>query len=137
MGESLLFFTFIAGVLGAVINFGVVYNSARIALSERGRELASLRVLGFTRGEVSSILLGELGLLVAVSIPLGFAAGWGLCWIMAIGFESDLFRVPVTLLPATYAFAAVTMAASTVLSALMVRRRINRLDLIGVLKTRE
>jgi putative ABC transport system permease protein len=137
MGESLLFFTFIAGLLGAVINFGVVYNSARIALSERGRELASLRVLGFTKGEVSRILLGELGLLVSVSIPLGFAAGWGLCWVMAIGFESDLFRVPVTLLRATYAFAAVTMAVSTVLSALIVRRRIDRLDLIGVLKTRE
>jgi putative ABC transport system permease protein len=137
MGESLLFFTFIAGLLGAVINFGVVYNSARIALSERGRELASLRVLGFTRAEVSRILLGELGLLVSLSIPLGFAAGWSLCWVMAIGFESDLFRVPVTLLPATYAFAAVTMAVSTVLSALIVRRRIDRLDLIGVLKTRE
>jgi len=94
-------------------------------------------VLGFTRGEVSRILLGELGLLVAISIPLGFAAGLGLCWVMSTGFESDLFRVPVTLLPATYAFAAVTMAASTVLSALAVRRRINRLDLIGVLKTRE
>ena len=137
MGESLLFFTFIAGVLGAVINFGVVYNSARIALSERGRELASLRVLGFTEGEVSRILFGELGLLVVVSVPFGFAAGWALSWVMAVGFESDLFRVPVTLRPATYAFAAVTMAASTLLSALIVRRRIHRLDLIGVLKTRE
>ena len=137
MGNSLLFFTFIAGLLGAVINFGVVYNSARIALSERGRELASLRVLGFTQGEVSRILLGELGLTVAVSIPLGFAAGWGLSWIMATGFESDLFRVPVTLRMATYAFAAATMLASTAVSAGIVRRRIARLDLIGVLKTRE
>lgn len=137
MGESLLFFTFIAGVLGAVINFGVVYNSARIALSERGRELASLRVLGFTQGEVSRILFGEIGLLVAVSIPLGFVAGWALSWVMATGFESDLFRVPVTLRPATYAFAAVAMVASTLLSALIVRRRIRGLDLIGVLKTRE
>ncbi len=137
MGESLLAFTFIAGLLGAVINFGVVYNSARIALSERGRELASLRVLGFTEGEVSRILLGELGLLVALSIPLGFVAGWLLCQIMASGFESDLFRVPVSLRTATFAFAAVTMILSTVLSALIVRRRIGRLDLVGVLKTRE
>lgn len=137
MGNSMLFFTFIAGLLGAVINFGVVYNSARIALSERGRELASLRVLGFTQGEVSRILLGELGLMVAVSIPLGFAAGWGLSWVMASGFESDLFRVPVTLRTATYAFAAATMLASTVVSAGIVRRRIAHLDLIGVLKTRE
>ncbi|MGA9335280.1 MAG: ABC transporter permease, partial [Rudaea sp.] len=137
MGESLLFFTFIAGTLGAVINFGVVYNSARVALSERGRELASLRVLGFTQGEVSRILFGELGLLVAISIPIGFAAGWGLSWVMASGFESDLFRIPVTLRRATFAFAAVTMVVSTLLSALLVRRRLRRLDLIGVLKTRE
>lgn len=137
MGESILVFAFIALLLGGVINFGVVYNSARIALSERGRELASLRVLGFTEGEASRIMLGELSLLVTVSIPLGFGAGWVLCWIMARGFASDLFRVPVVLQPATFAFAAVTMALSTLISALIVRRRIRRLDLVGVLKTRE
>ncbi|HMM67660.1 MAG TPA: FtsX-like permease family protein [Dokdonella sp.] len=137
MGESLLVFTFISMLLGGVINFGVVYNSARIALSERGRELASLRVLGFTRGEIGHILLGELFTLVAVSIPLGCAAGWALCWIMARNLQSDLFRVPLVLLPSTFAFAILTMAGSTLISAMIVRRRIARLDLVAVLKTRE
>jgi putative ABC transport system permease protein len=137
MGESLLVFTFISMLLGGVINFGVVYNSARIALSERGRELASLRVLGFTRGEIGHILLGELFTLVAASIPLGCAAGWVLCWIMAQGLQSDLFRVPLVLLPSTFAFAILTMAGSTLISAVIIRRRIGRLDLVAVLKTRE
>ncbi|MDW2982532.1 ABC transporter permease, partial [Rhodanobacter sp. KK11] len=103
MGESLLVFTWVAALLGGVINFGLVYNAARISLSERGRELASLRVLGMTTGEVSALLLGQLGLLVAISLPLGFAAGWGLCWVMVQGFQSELFRIPIRLTTATYA----------------------------------
>lgn len=137
MGESLLVFTLVAALLGAVINFGVVYNAARISLSERGRELASLRVLGMTRGEVGTLLLGQLGLLVAVSLPFGLAAGWLLCWLMALGFQSELFRVPVQLTTATYAFAALTVLGASAVSALLVYRRIARLDLVAVLKTRE
>ena len=130
-------FTYIAVLMGAIINFGVVYNSARIALAERGRELASLRVLGFTQGEVSTILLGELALLVGVSIPLSFAVGYGLSWYMASNLASDLYRVPVHIPPSAYAFAAITTVVSAMVSALAVRQRIHRLDLIAVLKTRE
>ena len=130
-------FMWISIVMGAIINFGVVYNSARIALAERGRELASLRVLGFTQGEVSYILLGELALLVLVSIPLSFAVGYGLSWYLANNLQSDLYRVPMHIAPSAYAFAALTTVISALLSALAVRERIYRLDLIGVLKTRE
>ena len=137
MGESLLVFTWVAALLGGVINFGLVYNAARISLSERGRELASLRVLGMTEGEVSTLLLGQLGLLVVASLPLGFAAGWGLCWLMAQGFQSELFRIPVQLTTATYAFAGIMVLGASMVSAWLVRRRIARLDLIAVLKTRE
>jgi putative ABC transport system permease protein len=137
LAESILVFTFMAMLLGGVINFGVVYNSARVALSERGRELASLRVLGFTRGEVSYILLGELALLVTASLPLGAVLGYLLCGIFAQAADSDLFRIPVHISLRTFAFAFITMVASTVLSALLVRHRIERLDLIEVLKTRE
>lgn len=137
IGESMLTFTFVALVLGIVINFGVVYNAARVALSERGRELASLRVLGFTRGEVAYILLGELGLLIAVAIPLGFLAGNALVWFMGSQMTSDLFRIPIVVSSATYALAAVAMVVSALLSAVIVRRRIARFDLIEVLKTRE
>jgi putative ABC transport system permease protein len=137
LAESMLVFTFVALMLGGVINFGVVYNSARIALSERGRELASLRVLGFTRGEVSYILLGELAILVLLSIPLGLAAGYMLCWLFAVSLDSDLYRIPVHISGSTFVFAVVTTAVSAALSALLVRRRVQHLDLVEVLKTRE
>jgi putative ABC transport system permease protein len=137
LAESILVFTFVALMLGAVINFGVVYNSARIALSERGRELASLRVLGFTRGEVSYILLGELAILVLLSIPLGLAAGYLLCWFFAVSLDSDLYRIPVHISTSTFVFAVVTTVLSAAASALLVRRRVERLDLVEVLKTRE
>ena len=137
MAETLLIITSINTLLAATIAFGVVYNSARISLSERSRELASLRVLGFTRAEISYILLGELGVLTLAAIPLGFLIGRGLCAYIAASIESDLYRIPLILEPSTYAFAAVVVLASAVVSGLIVRRKLDRLDLVAVLKTRE
>ena len=130
-------FTWIAVLMGTVVNFGVVYNSARIALAERARELASLRILGFTQGEVSYILLGEQALLVLLSIPLGFVAGNGLALFFANGMRSDFYRIPVALPPSAYAFSALVTILSAIVSGLAVYWRIRQLDLIGVLKTRE
>jgi putative ABC transport system permease protein len=135
--EALLFFTFVATLLAATIAFGVVYNSARIALSERSRELASLRVLGYTRTEISFIFLGELGLLTLTAIPIGFFIGRGMSAYLAKAIESDLFRVPVLVEPATYSLAATVVVASACLSGLIVRHRLDHLDLVGVLKTKE
>jgi putative ABC transport system permease protein len=137
MDESLLFYTFVAMIFSVIIAFGVVYNSARIALTERSRELASLRVLGFTRGEISYILLGELALLTLVALPLGLYAGRLLCWLIAYNLQNDLYRIPLILHPDTYAFAAAVVIAAAVVSGLVVRERLDRLDLIGVLKTKE
>ncbi|HJV28829.1 MAG TPA: FtsX-like permease family protein [Aromatoleum sp.] len=137
MDETMLFFTYVATAFAVVIAFGVIYNSARIALTERSRELASLRVLGFTRAEIAYILLGELGLLTLVAIPLGLWLGEGMCYYIARTLQSDLFRVPVVLEPRTYAFAVTVVLVSSVLSGLAVRRRLDRLDLIAVLKTPE
>ncbi len=137
LGEFVLFFNMVATLLAATIAFGVVYNSARIALSERGRELASLRVLGFTRGEIAYILLGELGLLTLLAIPLGFLIGTGLCGILVIVFESDLYRLPLVLEPSNYALAAGVVVVSALVSGALIWRRLGRLDLIAVLKTRE
>jgi len=108
-----------------------------VALSEQGRELASLRVLGFTRGEIAYILLGELALLVLASIPLGFLVGWGLSFYFISTIHQELFRVPLILEPDTFALAASIVLASALVSALIVRRRLDRLDLIAVLKTKE
>jgi putative ABC transport system permease protein len=137
MGETILIFTFINTLLAGIIAFGVVYNSARIALSEQGRELASLRVLGFTRGEISYILLGELTALTCAAIPLGFLIGHGMCAYIAESLKTDLFRVPLILEANTYAFAATVVIVSSCISGLIVRRRLDHLDLIAVLKTKE
>ena len=137
MQETMLFFTYVATVFAVIIAFGVIYNSARIALTERGRELASLRVLGFTRGEIAYILLGELGILTLFAIPLGLWLGEWMCYYIAHTMQNDLFRVPVVLVPQTYAFAAAVVLVSAILSGLAVRRRLDQLDLIAVLKTAE
>jgi len=135
--KGMLFFTFIATLMACSIAFGVVYNSARIALSERSRELSSLRVLGYTRGEISYILLGELGLITLIAIPLGFFIGYWLCAYIAQALASDLFRVPLVIEPKTYSLAAAVVLASALVSGLIVRHKLDHLDLVEVLKTRE
>ncbi len=120
-----------------VIAFGVVYNSARIALSERSRELATLRVVGMTRAEISFILLGELAVLTAIAIPLGLLLGYGLVVLVSSTLDTELYRIPVVVSPPTYAFAAAVVIIAAFLSGLVVRRRLDHLDLVAVLKTRE
>jgi len=137
LAETILFFTFITTLLGASISFGVVYNSMRIALSERNRELASLRVLGFERGEVAYILLGELALLTLLAIPLGMLIGYGLCAYLAFRFDTDLYRIPLVLGMNVYAFAALVVIVSSIVSAIMIWRNLARLDMVAVLKSKE
>ena len=124
-------------VLAVIITFGVVYNSARIQLSERARELASLRVFGFTRAEVSSVIIIELAVVVGLAQPLGWLLGYLFSWSVVKGFESDLFRIPFVINVSTFAFSSLVVVVVGAASALVVRRRIDRLDLVSVLKTRE
>ncbi len=120
-----------------VIAFGVIYNGARIALSERGRDLASLRVLGFSNGEVGAMLLGEQAFLTIASIPIGFAGGWALSIWIARLFDSEAYRLPVVISGRTYAISFFVIALAAVFTAALVQRRIRKLDLVEVLKTRE
>ena len=135
-----LLITTMAGIytgLAAVIAFGVIYNGARISLSERARELASLRVLGFTSVEVLWILLIELALLTLVAQPPGWIMGYGLAWIMKTQLAGELMRVRAVVAPSTYVLASAIAIIAAVMSALIVRRRVNQLDLVSVLKTRD
>ncbi len=124
-------------LFATVIAVGVVYNNARIALAERTWELASLRVLGFTRAEVSGLLLGEMALGIAVALPLGMALGYGLVNLVVDLLKSDQFSFPVVIRPPTYAWAGIAVLLSAMASALVVRRRIDKLDMVAALKTRE
>jgi putative ABC transport system permease protein len=124
-------------LFAGVIAFGVVYNAARISLSERSRELASLRVLGFTRAEISLILLGELAVILLVAVPAGLLLGYGLAALVVLAFQTELFSFPLVVSARTFAFAAATTIAAALVSGLVVRRLLDRLDLVAVLKTRE
>jgi putative ABC transport system permease protein len=137
LGETMSVMIFFNVMFASVIAFGVVYNAARIALSERSRDLATLRVLGFTRAEISSILLGELAAVTAVAIPVGFGIGYLFAAWLVTAFDTELYRFPLVIRPRTYAYSAIAVAVAAAISALSVRYRLDRLDLVAVLKTRE
>ncbi|MGM0506552.1 MAG: ABC transporter permease [Bacteroidota bacterium] len=130
-----LIMAFIVSLFAGATAFSVVYNNARISLSERSRDLASLRVLGFTRAEIAFILLGELWILVLIAIPVGMVLGSGLTAFIIWSLQTEMYRIPLNITSTTYALGALTVLLSTVLSAWVIRRKLNRLDLIGVLKT--
>lgn len=137
IAETMLIMVFFYLAFACTMAFGMVYNNLRIALSERGRELATLRVLGFRRGEIAYMLFGEAALLVVLGLPLGCLLGWGLAMVMAASFETELFRVPVVIESSTYATAMLIALAAMLPSVVLIQRRLARLDLIAVLKTRE
>jgi putative ABC transport system permease protein len=128
--------TILIGFAGALA-VATAYNAARIALSERARELASLRVLGFTRGEISLMLLGEQGIITLAGIAAGFAMGYGFCSVLSGLYQWELFRIPLIVSRQTYAFAVVVIVGAAAASGLLIKRRLDRLDLVAVLKTRE
>jgi putative ABC transport system permease protein len=137
IAENLLRMRLFNVIFAAVISFGVVYNAARVALTERGRELATLRVLGFTRAEVARLLLGEMGLMTALAVPVGCVLGRAFAEVAAVAWSTETHRIPATVAPHTYLLAAVTVVLAAAVSGLAVRRQVNRLDLVAVLKERE
>ena len=137
ISENILIMTTVYTTLGVLITVGVAYNGARIQLSERARELASLRILGFTRGEVGYVLMGESMLLALIAQPLGWWLGWLIAKAMTESFTSDLYAIPLVLKPATFSSASLVVLTAAFVSVLLVRRRLDRLNLIAVMKTRE
>jgi putative ABC transport system permease protein len=137
IAETLLVFAFFNSLLAGSIAFGTVYNSSRIALSERERELASLRVLGYTRAEVSYILLGEIAVFTLLAVPVGWALGRALVEVLSRQLQSELYRIPPIVEPSTYAFSASVVLVATFVSGIVIARKIYGLDLIASLKMRE
>ena len=123
--------------LASLIAFGVAYNAARIALSERSRALASLRVLGFTREEVTYILLGELGILTLASLPVGCLLGYSMALAMSPMLTTDLYNFPFVIEPSTYGWSIIVVCVSATICGLITRQRVFGLELVSALKTRE
>ncbi len=137
VGENMMLMKRINLLFACVIAVGVVYNSARISLSERSRELATLRVIGFTKGEISAILLGELAIITVLAIPLGLWFGYLLAGMLVSVLDLEMFRFPLVVERTTFGMAAAIVMLSSLVSGLIVRRRLDQLDLIAVLKSRE
>ncbi|MGH1415245.1 MAG: FtsX-like permease family protein [Pelagimonas sp.] len=137
LSSNILVMTTVYAILGTIITVGVAYNATRVQLSERARELASLRILGFSKGEVAYILAGEVLLLALIAQPVGWWIGGGIARLMTDGFSSDLYSMPLVLSGATYAKASLIVLGAAVISVALVARRLTRLDLISVMKTRE
>ncbi|MGP6088577.1 ABC transporter permease [Antarctobacter jejuensis] len=137
LNQNILVVTSVYAALGAIITIGVAYNATRVQLSERARELACLRILGFTKGEVAYILAGEVLVLALIAQPVGWWIGAMVAELMTSGFSSDLYSIPLVLEPATFAQASLVVLGAAVFSVAVVARRLNRLDLIAVMKTRE
>ncbi len=137
MDESMGLMIFFNVLFAGIIAFGVVYNAARISLSERSHELASLRVIGLTRAEISFILLGELAVVTLVAVPVGLVLGYGLAGLVVAAYDTEVYRFPLVVSARTYGFSALTVLLAAVFSGLVVRRRLDHLDLVEVLKTRE
>ncbi len=128
---------YVMAAIAAVITFGIVYNSARIAFAERARDLASLRVIGFTRGEAAFVLLGELAAITILALPLGALIGYFFAQAIAEGFSTDLYQIPATFSPESYGVAALAVLVAAFVSGWLVKRDIDRIDLVSALKTRE
>jgi putative ABC transport system permease protein len=137
VAENILIMRTFNVIFACIIAVGVVYNTARISLAERSRELATLRVIGFTRAEISGILLGELAVLTLAAIPVGLVIGYTLAGLACAALSTELFRIPLVVYPSTFAFAAVVVLAAAVVSGLIVRRKLDHLDLVAVLKSKE
>jgi putative ABC transport system permease protein len=137
VAESFSVFNTVLVLFACAIAAAMVYNAARIALSERGRELASLRVLGFTRREIAVLLLGEQALLTVLALPVGFAIGYEMCQLIGRAYQRELFAIPLIVTGHAYLFALTVVLVSAIGSGWLVRRRLDRLDLVAVLKTRE
>ena len=124
-------------VLAVIVAFGVVYNSSRIALSERSRELATLRVVGFNLNEVRGVLIGELSILVLGAIPVGLLLGRGLALLIMSSFSTETVRLPIVIQSSTYSVAVIVVLSAAILSFTLVSRMLGKLDLVGVLKARD
>jgi putative ABC transport system permease protein len=124
-------------VFATVVAFGVVYNNARISLAERARELATLRVIGFSRQEVGAVLVTELVILALIAVPLGLLLGTGFATAILHEVNTETVRLPLVLTANNYAFAVLVVTIASALSALVVLRKLNHLNLIGVLKAPE
>jgi putative ABC transport system permease protein len=137
IAENLRPMRVIYAAFASVIALGVIYNCALITLAERSRDLATMRVMGLTRGEVSTVLLGELAIITLAALPLGLPIGYGMSYLATLALDTETHRFPLVVQRATFAYAVAVILLAALVSSVVVRRMVDRLDLIAVLKVKE
>ena len=128
---------YVMAAIAGIITFGIVYNSARIAFAERSRDLASLKVIGFTKGETAFILLAELAIITLIALPIGSIFGYFLTFSISRGFSTDLYQIPAIFSPQSFGNAAIAVLVAAVISGWLVKRDIDNIDMVSALKIRE
>ena len=128
---------YVMGLVAFIITFGIVYNAARVAQAERARDLASLRVIGFHRGETAFVLLGELAVVTLLALPVGSLMGHYMSYAVAEGFSTELYQIPSLFLPESHGYSALVVIAAALFSGWLVKRDLDRADITAALKTRE
>lgn len=128
---------YVMALAAAIITFGVIYNSARISFAENARDLASLRVMGFTKGEAAFVLLGEMAVVVFIALPLGAVMGYFLSFAISEGFSTDIYQIPNVFSPQGYGAAALVVLVAALASGWIVKRDVDRIDLVSALKVKE
>jgi putative ABC transport system permease protein len=137
IAENTYFMRVMNAVFASIISFGVIYNCALITLAERSRDLATLRIMGFHRREVSYILLGELAIITLLAIPIGLPIGYGFAYVSTLALDTETHRFPLVVSRATFAYSTCVILAAAFVSSLYVRRKLDKLDLIAVMKVKE
>ncbi len=137
IAENTWYMRVMNAMFAAIISFGVIYNCALIILAEQSRDLATLRIMGFYRHEVSRILLGELAIITLLAIPIGLPIGYGFACLATLALDTETHRFPLVVNRSTYAWSICVILATAIASSLYVRRKLNGLDLIAVMKVKE
>ncbi|MDL1873487.1 ABC transporter permease [Deltaproteobacteria bacterium PRO3] len=137
MVRFILVFATALTAFALVIAVGVVYNNARVALSERSWELMSLRVLGFTRAEVFKILGTEMLVQILLALPAGWLLGYAFAALLVKLMHTEAFEIPLIVERSTFAYASSVVLLSGAASAWIIRHRLDRTNLVEALKVRE
>jgi putative ABC transport system permease protein len=133
MGTMIFMTVFFAGLIA----FGSILNTALVSLSERSREVGTLRVLGYTPAQITWIFSGESHLLNSVGIVLGLIAGIGLSKLVSAAYSTELYRFPSVIYPSRLVISAILMFFFITLAQLIIYRMITRFPWLEVLKVKE
>ncbi len=123
--------------LSCIMGFAIIYNTTTISIMERKRELASLRIMGFTNKKVSELIFNENTAVSVMGLIVGMPLGRFMGVQMLNYVPEDMMSLPLVIFPKTYVLAAVTVALFVILAQMANMRRISRMDLVEVMKSRE